>query len=128
MNPTEEQMRNQDADETAELARRATRDMRELVRRETETLKEELVENLRGLKWPAAELGVAGVLGLTAFGMFVTSFGSQRRRALRLLTSTAFGLASYALASHAVRTAAQSVSFTRTAENVERAIDAVSSS
>jgi hypothetical protein len=128
MNPTEEQVRNQEADDTAELARRATRDMRELVRREAETLKEELVENLHGLKWPAAELGIAAVLGLSSFGMFVLSFGSGQRRALRLLTSTAFGLVSYALATHAVRTAAQKISFTRTAENVERAIDAVSSS
>jgi hypothetical protein len=128
MNPTDEQMRNRDSDETAELARRATRDVRELVRREAETLKEELVENLHGLKWPAAELGVAALLGLSAFGMFVVSFGSERRRGMRLLTSTAFGLVSYALAIHALRTAVQKISFSRTAENVERAIDAVSSS
>jgi hypothetical protein len=126
MSPTQERTTSQDTDtdDTAELARRATRDVRELVRRETDTLKDELMENLRGLKQPAYELGFAAVLGLSAFGMFLSSFGSRRRGAL-LLTSTAFGLVSYVVATRAVRMAAESVSFARTAEHVERAIDAV---
>jgi hypothetical protein len=124
MNPMEEEARNQEADDTVELARRATRDMRELVRRETDMLKDEIAENLQKLKRPAFELGLAAVLGLSAFGMFLSSFGSQRRRGLLLVTSTAFGLASYVVAARAVHTAAQSISFSRTAEHVERAIDA----
>jgi hypothetical protein len=125
MTPTEEEARNQDADDTEQLARRATRDVRQLISRETDMFKRELADNLRNLQQPAYELGFAAVLGLSSFGMLLSSFGSERRRGLLLLTSTAFGLASYVVAARAMRAAAQSLSFSRTAEHVERAIGAV---
>jgi hypothetical protein len=132
MNPTEslneQAVRDQKADETAELARNATRSVRELVRREADTLREELMENVRKLRGPALELGLAAVLGFSAFGMFLSSFGSQRRRGVLLLASTGCSVLSYVFASRAIRTAAGAVSFARTAEHVERAIDAAVSS
>jgi hypothetical protein len=124
MNQTEEQARDQSADDTAELARRATRDVRELIRRETDTFKDEIAENLQGLKRPAVELGIAAVLALSAFGTLLFAIASERRRGVLVLAGTTFGALSCFLGARAVRTAAQTISFARTTEHVERAIDA----
>jgi hypothetical protein len=93
-----------EAEPTAELVREALDDTRELVRLEVALAREELRGELTRAKAAALALGTAGVLGVSAFTMFVVAaavaFSLSWLAALilgvvLLVTAVAIGFAGY---------------------------------